>query len=214
MTNDASFPERLMFENHRTRQVPMTFRATFVMPGHGQTALRLENIRPVRIVTLNAIHSPFGDGMPLRQTEFSLDPEMARITSGRFFPGIDDEPAPATARLDMLASRPVTGLATGGSGHCRRLHMYAGVRAGRKYPGDVGMTLRTSLISDKPCSRNLWRRNSRSGKGRAGQEEAEARRCCEATGSKALQRPPAKNAWARIRKSSLARRWHASNLRR
>ena len=187
MTNDASFPKRLMFENHRTRQVPMTFGATFVMPGHGQTALRLENIRPVRIVALNAIHAPFGDGMPLRQTEFSLDPEMARITSRRFFPGIDDELAPAAAYLDMFASGPMTGLATGGSAHCRRLHMDPGVRTGRKYPGDVGMTLRTSLISNKRRSGNLRRRNSRSGKGSARQDEAKRRRDCEATRNKSLQ---------------------------
>jgi len=107
MTDYAAFAQRLMLVDHRARLFAMTLRAGFVEAR--QTRLRpraktgamgcFENIRPVRVVALHAIHSLFEHRMVVRQPELRVDFEMTIQTSlGR------------AARVDDELSAPAAGL--------------------------------------------------------------------------------------------------------
>ena len=50
VANRAAFAQGFMLENKRASLLAMAVRATFVLPAHGQTASRLENIAAVRVV--------------------------------------------------------------------------------------------------------------------------------------------------------------------
>src|SRR5947209_7813296 len=83
VTDSAAFPQCLMFENKWPGLFTMTLSTTLVESCHRQTAARFENVAPVRIMTLDAIHPPFNDRMMLRQIEFSMGLQMALKTGSR-----------------------------------------------------------------------------------------------------------------------------------
>jgi hypothetical protein len=61
----------------------------------------------------------------------------------------------------MFAPRPMARFATGLPGELRVFDVHTRVRAGRKYPCNIRMTLRTSVIPDISCAWNFRRRNYR-----------------------------------------------------
>ena len=72
MADSATLAKRLMFEYKWTCLFAMALSAVLILPRHGQAARRLENIRPVRIVALHAIHASFNHWMALGQMKFCL----------------------------------------------------------------------------------------------------------------------------------------------
>ena len=111
MTNGAAFAHGFVLENKGTRLFPMTLGATFILPRHRQAAGRFENIRPVRIVTLHAIHFAFENRMVMRELKLGVRFEMALKTGGGILPGIDDEPAAWGSHV--FAGGAMASLATG-----------------------------------------------------------------------------------------------------
>jgi hypothetical protein len=62
----ASFAHRFVLVDEGAGLLAMTFRALLVHARHRETAGRLHDFVPVRIVALYAIHLAFNDGMMLR----------------------------------------------------------------------------------------------------------------------------------------------------
>jgi hypothetical protein len=159
MTNDATFAHRRVFENKRARLVTMTLRAAFIMPRHGQSARRFENIAAMRVMALHATHVPFNDRMVMRQVKFRIDVKVTLKTGRRVFARVDDKIS-ATADLDVFAARSVTGLATGLASHRRIAGMNPRVRAGGEYSDDVLVTIRAGLVADIMRTGNFqWHHN-------------------------------------------------------
>ena len=147
VTSRAPFPQCLMLEDKRPRLLPVTLRAAFILPRHGQAARRLENVTAVRIVTLHATHVPFHDRMMLRQVEFRLNIQMTLKTRGRVVPRINDKFCPAG--FDVLAAGTMAGFAARLPGQGRIFKMHAGMRAGGKFPDNVRMTIQACMVTDE-----------------------------------------------------------------
>lgn len=147
VTGGAAFAQRFVLEDKGPRLVAVTLRATFVLPGHGQTAGRLEDVAPVRVVTLAATHMAFENLMMLRQAEFRVNVKMA-LEAGRWIlAGVDDESG-AAAGLDMFAAGTVAGF-TAGFAHLGRIFkMDPGMRAGGEFADDIGMTVQAGVVAN------------------------------------------------------------------
>src|SRR5215472_3309447 len=91
VADGTSLSQRGMFKNERPSLLTMTLAAAFIQACHRQSAGRLENIAPVRIVALRAIHFLFQDGMMLRQVKLSFLRAVTFKTRGRILAGIHDE---------------------------------------------------------------------------------------------------------------------------
>ena len=107
VTDGAAFPQCLMLKNEWPGLFTMTLRATLVESCHRQTAARFENVPPVRIMALHAIHPPFDDRMMLRQIKFSMRLQMALKTGSRIFSRIDNESTAPPAGLNVFAAWPM-----------------------------------------------------------------------------------------------------------
>ena len=90
MAGRAPLAHRGMLENKRARLFAMAGGASFVKPRHSQAATRLENIAPMRVVALRAIHLVFKQRMMLRQPELGLHGAMAFKTGGGILARVDD----------------------------------------------------------------------------------------------------------------------------
>jgi hypothetical protein len=66
-----------VFEHKRPRLFAVTLRAVLVKARHGQTSGGFEDIHPMWVVALYAIHPLFKDWMMLRQIELGMDSQMA-----------------------------------------------------------------------------------------------------------------------------------------
>lgn len=86
----ATFPHRFVFKYDRPGLLTMTGRATFIYPRHGEAGGGFEDIAPVRIVTLHAIHFAFHHGMMLRKVKFRMGFQMTLKTGARIFARIDN----------------------------------------------------------------------------------------------------------------------------
>ncbi len=147
VANDTTFAHRRVFENKRTRLVTMTLCAAFILPRHGQSARRFENVAAMRIMALDTVHMPFDNGMMMRQVEFCVDVEMTLKTGRRVLARVDDKISTTTG-LNVFAARPVTGFAAGLVNHCRVARMNPRVRAAGKFLDDFFVAIRAGLVAD------------------------------------------------------------------
>lgn len=107
MADDATFPHGLMFEDKRAGLITMTWRASLVQTGHGQTAGGFHDIHAVGIVALHTAQLAFRHRMMLREVEGCLHFKMTGETGFRVPAGIHDEPAAATPGGDVPAGGAV-----------------------------------------------------------------------------------------------------------
>lgn len=166
VTNGAALAQRGVLEDKWPRLFAMTLRAAFVLPRHGQSARRFENVAAVRIVALPAIHAAFNDRMMLRQIEFSVNVQMTLKTGRRIVARVDDEIC-AAAGFNVFAARSVTGFATGLAGHRRLFKMNPRVRAGGKFSDEGRVAIRAGLVADELRAGNFQRHDHRTGRGGA-----------------------------------------------
>jgi hypothetical protein len=150
MAARAALAHGSVFENEGPRLLPMALSARLVLEAHRETMRRLHNIHAMRIMTLNAIHLPFGDGVMLRQVEFGIDILMTFIAGPRILSRVDDElfPARATNR-HMLARRAVARFATVLPDGPEPLKMKPCMRTRGKRPRYFWMTISANLITHK-----------------------------------------------------------------
>jgi len=167
MASRAALAQGLVLEHKRARLLAMTWRATFVLPGHGQPAVRFENVAPVRIMTLHATHVSFDDRMMLRQIESGLNIQMALETGRRVIARIDDEFCVA-AGFDVFAAGTVAGFASGLTGQRRTFKMNPRMGAGGKFPDDVRVTIQAGFIADVMRAGNFQGHRHFHGRGGAG----------------------------------------------
>lgn len=166
MADRATFAQRFMMENHRTRLLAMAFSAAFIHARHAcrwphtqRSAMRrFKNIGSMRIVALDAIHPAFEHGVMLRQLELRVNIHMARETRFRIAPGIHDELASASS-LHMQAARPVTGFTSSGIGVWGAIDMQTRVRTRSERSRELGMTIDARFVADESRSLDLRRSN-------------------------------------------------------
>jgi hypothetical protein len=156
MANGATLPHGLVLKDDGPSLGFVTTRATFILPGHRQAARRLEDVTPVRIMTIHAIHEALNHRMMLRQIKFPLHVEMALETRGGVFPGIDNQ-VRCAAGPDMFTARSVAGLATTLARHGGTFDVQTGVRAGWEFADNIGMAIGAGLITHVVRARNLKR---------------------------------------------------------
>jgi hypothetical protein len=65
VAHGAALSQRLMLENERAGLFPMTLSTASIKPCHGQPTCRFENVYPVRIMALDAIHTALQDRVML-----------------------------------------------------------------------------------------------------------------------------------------------------
>ena|ERR1022692_197982 len=160
---DAALTQCVMLEDNRQRLFAVTLRAAFIEPSHRESAGGFENVAPVRIVALHAIHVAFDHRMVLRQMKFRLDVEMTLETGRRVLAGVDYEFAATTTRLHVQAARAVTGFASALAGHRRAFKMHSRMRAGRKDADVIRVAFGANVVADVGCSRYFRRSENISG---------------------------------------------------
>jgi hypothetical protein len=147
VTGDAAFPQGWMLEDERAGLRPMTLRAALVEPGHGQSARWFEDVAPVRIVALNAIHPAFHQRMMVRGLEFAPHFQVALQAGLRIFAGVNDELGSA-ARRNVFAAGSVTRFTPGIALLAQTGQMDAGMGAGRKALNNGRVTIQASFVAD------------------------------------------------------------------
>ena len=187
VTDDAAFAHCPVVKNERAGLAAMTLRAAFIVPGHGQSARRLENITAMRVVALHAVHVAFDDRMMVRQVEFRVDVEMALEAGRRILARVDDKLR--TAGFDVFAARSVAGFAAGPAGHRRITGMNPCVRAGGKNANDVFVAIRAGLVANVMRARNFQRHRHGIGRGGAGIQKQHHRAADKAQSNRHRQCP-------------------------
>lgn len=160
VTNVATFAQRFVLEDKGSCLFAVALRATFVLSRHRQSARRFENVAAVRIVAIHTTHAAFNDRMMLRKTEFGMNIKMTLKTGRRVIARIDDECC-AAAGFDVFAAGTVTGFATGFADHRRIFKMNPRVRAGGKFPDDIGVAVCAGFVADVMRAGNFQRHNDR-----------------------------------------------------
>lgn len=159
MAGHASLPQRVMLVDVRKRLFAMAFAAGLVDPRHSQTDPgRLHDVASVRVVTLHAIYFPFENGVPLGQSQFGMDLEVAGQTGLGIPSGIQNESCLAPAGGDVAAAGTMAGFAPGLPGHFRAFNMKSGVCARCEGPCDVRMAFKAGFVANEACAfdqRNL-----------------------------------------------------------
>ena len=112
VADHAAFAHRLVLKDERFGLIAVTLSTSLIEPSYGQTAGRLHDVRPMRIMALDATHPAFDDRMVLRQCELGVSIQMAHKARFGFLAGVHDESATSAARLDVFAARTVTGFTT------------------------------------------------------------------------------------------------------
>jgi len=157
VTDGAAFAHRFMFEDEGPRLLAVTLRATFIQASHHQTAAAFVDVHSMGVVALGAVHLAFADRVVLWKIDFGMRFEVALQASGRIMPRIHDQSTASTAGCDVPTARPMTRFATGRSREARAFEVHSGVGAGRKNPGNVGVTLGASVVADERGSGNSGR---------------------------------------------------------
>ena len=158
VTGAAPFTHRLVLEDHRPGLLAVALGAALVEPRHRQPAGRPGDVSAVRVVALDAIHTPLDDGMMMRQIEFGARLEMTLQARGRVLAGIDNESGAAGG--DVFAAGAMAGFTTALSLPIGEFEMDPGVRTRGEPSDDAGVAVEASLVADKSCAWNIrWRVN-------------------------------------------------------
>jgi hypothetical protein len=159
MADRATFPQRLVLVNHRPRLLAMAFGARLVQPRHAgsgphaqrRAMRRLENVRAVRIMALDAVHSALDDWMMLRQLKLGMDVQVAGEACLRVAARVYDMSS-AAAGLDVQACGPVARLASRRLAVRRAFEAQTGMWTCRKCAGEFGVTFDAGFIANEGCS--------------------------------------------------------------
>ncbi len=159
VADGAAFAECRMFEDVRFGLFAVTVGTGFIDARHRETAGGFHDIKPVRIVALNAGHFAFKDGMMLRQMELGVRRNVTLETSVRLFPRVDNEFGSADG--DVFAARTVAGFAALLTGYLRVGQTQARVGTGGKGAGNFFVALSAPFVSHVGGTFNLRRSDDR-----------------------------------------------------
>lgn len=157
VADGATFTERRMFEDEGTGLFAMALRAVFVDARHGQATRWFHDVHAVRVVALDAVHFSFNDRVMLRKVEFGTSFLVALKARFGIFARIDNKFFLTTTagHGDVFAAGAVAGFTAGLPVHLGIIDAQAGVRAGGKNAGDIGMTIQAGLVADVSCAFDL-----------------------------------------------------------
>lgn len=168
VAHGATFAHCFVLENERLGLFAMTGGAGLVQARQGQSSGWLHDVRPVRIVTLRAVHLAFENAMMMRQVEFGPGLQMAIETHRRVGAGIENELPAAAANGDVLAARAVTSFASADAGFHVRRKVQPGMSARGECCDVIGMASQAGLIADESRAGNFGGNNNTARQSRAG----------------------------------------------
>jgi len=154
MASGAALAQGFVFEDELARLFPVAFGAGFVQPGKRQSAGRLADIVPVRVVALNTIHVPLDHGMMIGQSKLGVHCKMALEARLRFLAGVYDHAVECSspAGFHVPTACPVTGFAARVDAVRPRRGMDPRVDAARKFLCDRLVTGRARIRAHKTGS--------------------------------------------------------------
>jgi len=173
VTDRAAFTECFMLVNDWPRLFAMALRARFIEPSHSRLGAHtergpmrcFENVRPVRIVALRAVHPLLQDRMMVRKSELRVHLHMTVQAGRRLSTRINDQLSPAPG-LDMQAAGPMAGFATGGLAARQVGDVNARVWTGGKEAREICVAIGARFVADKGRSFNAGHRSD--GRGEVG----------------------------------------------
>lgn len=190
MASQAAFTQRFVFVDKGPGLFPVALPARLVQPGHGQPSGRLEDVPPVRIVALDAVHVLLDDRMMMGQLELGVRIQVALKARGGIFTRIHDELAAAAAGRHVPAARAVARFAAGHTRPFRIVFIKPAVRAARKTSGNVRVAIYAGGVPNKGGAFDVRRCGDGAIEGRAGTEnqtnQAEGSRHDESNAGPAL----------------------------
>ena len=108
VTGRAAFAQGFVLEHDTLRLRAMATGALLIQSRHRESARRLHDVLPVRVVALHAVHPAFAHGMVLREVELRVDFEVTCETRLRVAPWIHDEFSVPATNCDVFAARTMT----------------------------------------------------------------------------------------------------------
>ena len=191
MANSAALPHRLVFKHDRTRLLPVALGAGLILARHGQTAGGLENIGPVRVVTLGATDPILHDRMMLGQVELGMNILMTLEAGAWVLARIDDELAAATG-ADVFTAGAVARFATRPARQAGIFDMDAAVNAAGKRLELGRVAILAGVVPDEPGPRHPGRQQGGAGKlgARNDQESQAAQQAGQPSSGKSETRNP------------------------
>lgn len=154
MTRGASFPKRLVIKNKRTRLIPMTRCAGFILSSKRKSTSRFEDIDTVRIVAVHTVQVALDHRVMMWQAKLRVSGLVTLKTRRRVFPRIRDEYTSPTSCLHMFTAWSVTRFTPNFTLHCRLVRVQSTMRTAVKRAADIGVTLVTRIVANKGCSRD------------------------------------------------------------
>ena len=173
----AAFAQGFVTENVRLALLAMAVGARLVESRECEAALGLVDVEAVGVVALAAVELAFEDLMMMRQAELGVGLDVAGEARFRRLARVDDELVAALPTgLNVLAARPVAGLAAGLAGHARAVRVEAPVSTRGEGAGVVRVAVGAGRVADEGCALNGWWRRDCALDGGAGAEgETDAR---------------------------------------
>jgi hypothetical protein len=107
VAHGAPFPQRLVFEHMRACLLTVTLQTGVILP-RDEHAFGLEDILPMRIVAISAIHPSFFNRVVVLEIEQRFFLEMALETWFRISARVNDKRAATAACLHMKAASAMT----------------------------------------------------------------------------------------------------------
>ncbi len=189
VANGAAFPQRFVLEDKGAGLLAVALGATFVEARHRQPLGSLEDVRSVRIVALDTVHSAFQHRMMLGQIELTMRLEVTAQARGGVLAGVDDELRTPAGGFDVLAAWPVTRFASRLPGHFCILQVNARVSAGGENARNIGVAICAGFIADVVRARNFRGRQDRARSNGAGIEQKQQKEVCRELGAEPESAP-------------------------
>lgn len=157
VANRATLAQCRVLKDVRSCLFTMTSGTTLIEARHGQSPGGFQNVHPVRVVALDAIHLAFENRVMLRQVKFHARFLVALEAGFGVFTWIDDEffETAAAGHGDVLAPRAVAGFTAVLAGCAGICQSQPRVRTRGEYATDIRMAVHASLVPDVSGSLDL-----------------------------------------------------------
>ena len=188
MARCASVLHPFVDKHKGARLFAMTLRTLLVLPSKAESACLFENVSPMGIMAVDAVHLSFKDGVVLRKAKLRMFLLMAVQARLRVSAGVVDKDRFATPSLYVLATRSVARFTTAYFVKVCFFLEEPRMNAAGKLSRDFCVAVFTLLVAHIVSTLDLGRNDHRTGYRGAGRSQKE-NACCGA-GSHERKRDP------------------------
>jgi len=147
VASDAAFPHGFVFEHFEGALFAVALDTGFILSGHGEAAGRFHDIAAVRIVTLNAVHLAFHDGVPVGEVKLAVHFEVALEAALRVPAGVENE-LTFGGGLGMFAAGAVARFAPGHARGGAGVDVPAGVGTFGEDSDEISVAIFAGVVTD------------------------------------------------------------------